>query len=110
MKKNFYDHIVKSDSVICELENLNLDSKERKHLESLIESTVHHEIIDAILSELSQKDKKIFLQHLSSENHEKIWEHLMNKVDTIEEKIKKAAEDLKKKLHKDIEDTKKKSK
>ncbi len=108
MKKQFYNRIIETDSLTLALQSLDLDPDEHKHLEMLIESTIHHEIIDAILSELSEKDKKVFLGHLASENHEKIWNHLMKKVDTIEDKIKKAAEDLKKELHKDIEDSKKK--
>ncbi|HRN96249.1 MAG TPA: hypothetical protein PLD54_02285 [Candidatus Levybacteria bacterium] len=107
-KKQFYSHIVDTDSLTRALLELGLKDDEHKHLEILIESTIHHEIIDAILSELSEGDKKIFLKHLSSEdNHEKVWEYLMDKVDSVEEKIKRAADDLKKELHKDIEETKK---
>jgi hypothetical protein len=103
MKKQFYSQLIETDSLTQALQVLDLKDDEHKHLEMLIESTIHHEIIDAILSELSEEDKKIFLKHLASDNHEKIWEHLMNKVDSIEEKIKKSAHDLKQELHKDIE-------
>lgn len=105
--KQFYDHIIETDSLMLALQSLEIDETEQKHLEMLIESTIHHEIIDAILSELSEDDKKVFLTHLASKNHEKVWDYLMDKVDNIEEKIKKAAEDLKKELHRDIDDTKK---
>ncbi len=104
-KKHFYHNIIETDSLTSALQDLNLDPDEHKHLEMLIESTIHHEVIDAILSELSQEDKKVFLQHLASENHESVWNHLMDKVDNIEEKIKKAAEELKNELRKDIEET-----
>ncbi len=106
-KKKFYSHLVKTDNLKLALQSLDLDDKEYKHVEMLIESTIHHEIIDAILSELSEEDKKIFLKHLASDNNEKVWEYLMTKVDSVEEKIKKSAESLKKELYKDIEKSKK---
>jgi len=52
--------------------------------------------------------KKEFLQHVTSDNHDKVWELLNNKVDHIEEKIQTAAEELKRELHKDIQEAKEK--
>lgn len=104
MKKYFYTHIIDTSTLSLELGNMNLTPKERMHLISLIDSNIHHEILDLILSELNPEDKKTFLAHLASENHDKIWKLLNSKVDNIEEKIKKTAETLKKELHKDIED------
>jgi hypothetical protein len=106
MKKQFYSHLIETDSLTKALHSLELTEEEHKHLEMLIESTIHHEIIDAILSHLSDGDKKVFLKHLASEEHDKVWEHLMDKVDSVEAKIKKAAEDLTKDLHTDIEESK----
>ena len=45
--------------------------------------------------------------HLASENHDKVWKFLNQKVENIEEKIKKTADELKKELHKDIKEVKK---
>lgn len=106
-KKQFYHQVIETDSLTSALSSLSLKPDEHKHLEMLIESTIHHEIINAILSELSDADKKIFLKHLASEDHTNVWDYLMKKVDNIEDKIKKAAEDLKKELHTDIEGSKK---
>lgn len=103
-KKYFYTHIVDTSTLSLELGSMNLNPKERMHLISLIDSNIHHEILDLVLSELNPIDKKTFLAHLASENHDKIWKLLRGKVDNIEEKIKKTAEDLKKELHKDIKD------
>src|SRR3989304_8865971 len=105
-KKYFYTHIVDTSILSLELGNMDLTPKERIHLISLIDSNIHHEILDLILSELSPSDKKTFLTHLASENHDKVWKFLRGKVDNIEEKIKKTAEDLKKELHEDIEEVK----
>ena len=104
-KKYFYTHIIDTSSLSLELGNIDLTSKERLHLISLIDSNIHHEVLDLVLSELSPSDRKTFLAHLASENHDKVWKFLRGKVDNIEEKIKKTAEDLKKELHKDIKES-----
>lgn len=101
-KKYFYTHIVDTSTLSLEIGNIDLTSKERLHLISLIDSNIHQEILDLILSELNEIDKKTFLHHLASENHAKVWKFLNEKVDNIEEKIKKTAEDIKKELHRDI--------
>lgn len=103
-KKYFYTHIIDTSSLSLELGSMELDPKERTHLVSLIDANIHHAVLDLILSELNPLDKKTFLTHLASENHDKVWKFLNEKVENIEEKIKKTAEDLKKELHKDIEE------
>lgn len=108
-KKYFYSHIVDTSTLLLELGEMDLTPKERLHLISLIDSNIHHEILDLILSELSPTDKKTFLTHLASENHDKVWKLLNEKIKDVEKKIKKTAEDLKKELHKDIEELKAKN-
>lgn len=109
MKKYFYTHIIDTSTLSLELGDMDLTPKERLHLISLIHSNIHHAVLDLVLSELKEADKKTFLTHLASENHDKVWKFLNQKVKNIEEKIKKTAEDLKKELHKDIEETEAKS-
>lgn len=108
MKKHFYSHIIETESIVVELNQMGLTEEEKTHLVSLIDSNLYHTILDAILSELSKEDKKIFLKHLSLENHDKIWELLNGKIKNIEDKIKKASEDLKEQLQKDIKEAKEK--
>lgn len=106
--KYFYSHLIEIESVISELDKLDLSEEEKIHLAGLIDSSLHHTVLDAILSELSEGDKRVFLQHVHEDDHGKIWQFLTEKVDKIEEKIKKAAEDLKIELHEDIKEAKKK--
>lgn len=105
-KKYFYTHIIDTSTLSLELGDMELTQQERAHLISLIDSNIHHAILDLILSELSSSDKKTFLTHLASEDHDKVWKFLNEKVENIEGKIKKTAEDLKKELHKDIQEIK----
>lgn len=101
-KPFFYSHLVEIESIVIELDKLDLSEDQRHHLATVIDSSVHYTILDAILSELNDQDKRVFLQHVKENDHDKIWKFLNIKVDNIEEKIKKAAEDLKMELHKDI--------
>lgn len=101
----FYTHIIDTSTLSLELGIMELDHKERTHLISLIDSNIHHAVLDLVLSELKSSDKKIFLTHLASEDHDKVWKFLNEKVENIEEKIKRTADELKKELHKDIKET-----
>ncbi|OGH18251.1 MAG: hypothetical protein A3F31_02950 [Candidatus Levybacteria bacterium RIFCSPHIGHO2_12_FULL_38_12] len=105
--KHFYSHIIELESLFVHIEDLEISDGEKNHLRLLADSTIHHTIIDAILSELNTEDKKNFLHILSCEDHNDIWRFLNTKVDSIEEKIKKVAQDLKKELHEDIKTAKK---
>lgn len=107
MKKRFYSHIIETSSLTLALGDLDLTQEERKHLVDLAHDNLHHAILDVVLSELSEKDKKEFLVLLAHDEHEKVWSFLLDRIEHIEEKVKKTAEDLKKELHKDIEDSKK---
>ncbi|MBI2039948.1 hypothetical protein HYT18_02655 [Candidatus Microgenomates bacterium] len=101
--KQFYSHIVKIETITAELDKLDLTDEERIHLAHLIDSSLHHTILDAILSQLAEEDKRLFLKHVHEDDHDKIWQFLNEKVDNIEEKIKKAADGLINELHEDIQ-------
>lgn len=104
--KYFYSHLIEIESVISELDKMELSDEERIHLAALLDSSLHHTILDAILSELPDQEKRVFLQHITEGNHDKIWKFLNEKIDGIEDKIKMVAEDLKKELHKDLKKAK----
>lgn len=107
MNNYFYTHLIEFESIILELDQMDLTDEQKSHLASLVDSSLHQAILDAILSELSDIDKRAFMQHLDKRDHEKIWRFLKEKVDGVEDKIKKAAEDLKKELHQDLRKAKK---
>ena len=106
MGKHFYSHIIETATLSIELGEMDLSKEERRHLIELAENNIHHAILDTILSELSEENKRVFLSHLTSDDHDKIWDHLRKNIKNIEKKIKKTAEDLKKELHKDIKGVK----
>lgn len=106
--RQFYSHLIEVESIIVKLDSLDLSDEQKKHLAGLVDSSIHHFVLDAILSELSLQDKRVFLNHLKEDDHGKIWIFLSGKIDNIEDKIKKAAEDLKIELHHDLGEAKKK--
>lgn len=108
MKKQFYGHLIEIESIIVGLDKLDLTEDQKIHLAGLIDSSLHHTILDAVLSELSPEDKRAFFNYLKEADHGKIWQFLNNKVDNIEEKIKKAADDLKEEFKSDLKEAGKK--
>lgn len=100
--KYFYSHLIEIDSIISSLDEMDLTDEEKLHLAKLLDSSLHHIILDAILSELSDSDKRAFMQYAAGEDHDQIWKFLNEKIDGVEDKIKRSAEDLKFKLHEDL--------
>lgn len=105
----FYTKFISIESVVAELHDLGLSEEEKMHLASLIDSSIHHAILDEVLSNLKADDKKLFLKLLSeNEEHEKIVKFLNDHVDNIEGRIKKVADELVKEMHEDIKEAKEK--
>lgn len=107
-KTFFYSDLIEIESIIIELDKLDLSNEQKAHLADLIDSSLHHVILDAVLTELSPQDKRVFFNHLKENDHSKIWTFLNGKIDHIEDKIKKVAEDLRLKMHKDLKEAKNK--
>lgn len=101
---SFYSYLIEIDSILFELDQMDLSDKEKEHLISLVDTSLHNTILDVVLSELSDSDKRVFLTKLTCEDNSRVWEFLNQRVDKIEDKIKKAAEDLKNELHQDIKE------
>lgn len=105
--KHFYSHLVEIDSIIISLDKLDLSKDEKLHLAQLVDSSLHHTILDAVLSELSDEDKRAFITHLNDGNHDKTWKFLNEKISEVESKIKKTAQSLKIELEKDLKEARK---
>jgi hypothetical protein len=108
MKKHFYHKVVETSSISLALAEMDMTNEERRHLVSLVEENLHHAILDAVLSELSDRDKQEFMELFAEGRDDEVWRLLRDRTDNIEDKIKKTADDLKKELHEDIEESKKK--
>lgn len=107
--KHFYAHLTETTDIVLELGELNMSQEERIHLLSLIEANIHSAVIDTVLSNLNEENKKIFLNNLVSDNHSKTWEHLKKNNKDMEEKIKETINFIKKELIKDIKNARNKA-
>ena len=104
---NWYTHLVEIDSIMIELDQMNLSKEEKLHLAHLVDSSLHHTIVNVVLSQLSEEDKRRFVNHLNENDNDKIWKFLNEKVDNLEAKIKKSAEELKSEMNKDLREARK---
>ncbi len=100
----FYSHLIEIESLIIKLDKLDLSDSQRLHLSQLIDSTLHHTVLDAILGELNEADKELFMRHLQLGDHQQIWDFLDKRVFNIEQRIIDAAEGLKDQIHQDIDE------
>ncbi len=107
MQRYFFSHLVDIQSIHLKLLDLDLEDEEKTELVQLAHDTLHYEIINAILSELSQADKKIFLRQMTLDDQHAIWRFLNKKVANIEGKIKQITDDVVLELHADIQESKK---
>lgn len=104
MKKHFYSHLFDFEPLRVQLIALELTEDEQNELLEIAEDTLHHSIVDLILSELSEDDKQKFMRLLLQEEHDEIWTHLNERIENIESKIIDTAEKLQEELHADVHD------
>jgi len=102
MKKQFYTHIIEVDTLYAQLDSLTLTASEKQDLIIIIDSTVHHVIIDIALTHLPQHAKKDFIAHVQSNKHKKAMLLLRSHIADIENIIKREVDILKNTFKKDI--------
>ena len=93
----FYDHLILDlDEVYAEVEQLEIQPRERRELVGLIDETTHHTVLDTILNHLDKAHHEKFLHRFHQAPHDpEHLQYLREKVDDIEEKINDAIHDLK---------------
>jgi hypothetical protein len=106
MEKHFYSNIIDLEKLLEALNTLEISWEEREELFQIAHSHIHHTILDLILSELNEQDKEVFIELLTNDDNSKVWDHLNDKVENIEQKIIVAAHLIRDELHKDILETK----
>lgn len=103
----FYSHLINIETIIIELDQLEMTDKHKKHLSSLIDTTIHQTTLEVVLTHLDKRDKIIFLKKFGQNPADKeIMEFLTSKIEDIEDKIIQAIEKLKDEFKKDIKEVK----
>lgn len=104
--KHFYTHIVDLDDVHKELDILEISDDEKNHLILMIESSMNHAVIEALLTELEGDHKHSFLMHISNDDHDNIWKTLKEGHKDPEKRIMEAVQELKDEFLSDIKNAK----
>lgn len=64
--KYLFEEIIQIKTVHLKLNEMDLANQEKEELLEIMKSTVHHKVIDLILSELTDEEKEIFLEGIST--------------------------------------------
>ena len=94
----------KKDNIILELNMLDIKEDEREKLLKLADDLAELRFLNVILGKLEEKDKELFLDQVHSGQPEILAEFLREKIDDVEELIKKHAVDLEQEVIEDIRD------
>ncbi len=106
MKKYFYHEILDLEWIEAEIDALDVSDIEKKKLADMARYELHQTILEAVLSELSDREKKVFLANVNYDTNERTWNHLVKNIEKIEDKIKNVSETLKRDLKQDLSDAK----
>lgn len=102
MKQQFYTHLISLESIHMAFDDLELHPEHREELLIILESHIHHVVLDLILSKLPEEERKQFMAHLATENHDELWNVINAHIDAAEAHIVLAVEAVKAELHADI--------
>jgi len=105
--KHFYSHLIQVNDITLDLGELEMSQEERLHLLSLLNANIHSTVINTVLSQLNEKEKKVFLANLLLNDHEKTLKHIRENSKDFEEKISDAVYKLIKEMQEDIKNVKK---
>ena len=110
MTKIFYDHLTVIEEVTSAFDKYSVPAEEREELEKLIDQTVHHEVLNTILTNLPKEKHEEFLTKFHAAPHDKeLLEYLKKEIKIdIEKEISLQAKRIKKELLEEIKRAKKK--
>ncbi len=103
MSKIFYDHLIILNDLEIRISGLELEPEEREELGQLVEETVHYRILTVILDSLPQENHQEFLGFFHQAPHEEnLLGYLKEKIEDIEEIIRREIKDLEQALLEEI--------
>ncbi len=100
MGKIFYDHLIVIEEITAVLDSRGLTVKERQEILSLTDQTLHHHVLNVILTHLPREHHKSFLTRFHQAPHdETLLTFLKEKVTVdIEKEIVNEAQKVKKEI------------
>ncbi len=104
--KHFYSHLVTLEHIKVELSGLDLTQEQQEELLQIAQKQIHNVMMDQALSNIKGEDKKVFLQHIANQDHEKAWEVLRKHMQDAEKHFLHAAHEIYEQLREDIHNLK----
>lgn len=110
MSKVFYDRYIEFEEIEVEMKGLELSAEEKEELNHLIDETIHHRVLDRVLTHLPKEHHEHFLEKFHNAPHdESLINYLDEKIEqSVEEHIKDEMDKLKKEILEDLKAAKKK--
>lgn len=99
----FYDHLIEPQRIAEHVERLNMTNDERDHFITIVRSTIHHDIMDEVLSRLPHEHKDPFLDHVALDKHDEALQLLSQHIADLEELVHQIADVHLVQLRQDVE-------
>lgn len=101
--KIFYDHLVLREEITVELDRYSLNKDDREEIIRLIDETLHHEVLNTILTSLPKEKHHQFLTRYHQRPHDPdLLEYLKTEISDIEDQIISVAKKVKKEILSEI--------
>jgi len=105
--KFFYRSLIQIDEFNNIFEKEELAVEEKEELVLMVKDTIHHRVVETVLTHLPEEYHKEFLKTFTKKpDDEGILNALKEKVEDIEEKIKEAVEQAKSEILTDLQSEK----
>ncbi len=100
MSSIFYDHLIILDELDSEIKSVSQSKEEKEELWKIVDETIHHRVMDAILSRLPRESHEEFLEKFTQSPHDRaLLTYLREKIkDDVEVIIHEEIQKLKKEL------------
>lgn len=91
------------DNITVELENLNMEKREKEQILKIADELAEYKFLNAILEKLEEEDKELFLERMHGGTPEAVAEFLHERIEDIEEILKENALGLELEIIEDIQ-------
>lgn len=103
MAKLFYDHLISIHEVLRELDKHKLSHDEKIDLIKTIDTTIHYQVVDTILTYLPREKHQEFIDNFHNKPHDKKHlKYLKSYKEDIEKEIQKAVKKTTREILKDL--------
>lgn len=101
----FYEQFLTLQNLENQLDSKNLGVQEKDQLIQIVISSLHHEVITLILSELPLHSHQIFLLLIKTEpQNPKLWEWLEERIKSVKDKISERIEAVEQEFIEELKD------